>query len=208
MATHVNTTIVLQDGTLTNNDLSATANIEYTKLRQRPLSEFRVDTTRFRVWDAINTNPVSTAASDDLAIVQTWGSSQARITAGDCKALGATTRRLFFSIPVPFNYDDGETIQIRFRAKMETTVADTSCTIDCEAYIGNDGTLTSDLVSTAATSMNSLTPANFDFTLAPGSIDPGDLLECRLTITCTDAASATAVTPLVYEVTLLCDTKG
>lgn len=208
MATHQNVTLVLSDGTLTNNDIAATANIEHTKLRQRVLSEFRIDLARFRVWDAINTNPVSSAAADDLAITQTWGSSQARITAGDCKALGATTRRLFFSIPVPFNYDDGETIQIRFRAKMETTIADTSCTIDCEAYIGNDGTLTSDLVTTAAQSMNSLTPSNFDFTLTPGSIDPGDLLECRLSITCNDAATATAVTPLVYEVSLLADTKG
>jgi hypothetical protein len=208
MATHTNAIIILQDGTLTNNDFSEQANIDHTKLRQRVLSEFRVDTTRFRVWDAINTNPVSSAASDDLAIVNSWGSTPARISAGDCKAIGATTRRIYFSIPIPFNYEDGETIQIRFRAKMETTVADVACTIDCEAYTAADGVLSSDLVSSAAQSMNSLTASNFLFTINSSSVDPGDLLECRLTILCNDAATATAVTPLVYEVSLLCDTRG
>jgi len=79
---------------------------------------------------------------------------------------------------------------------------------DSVAYTGSDGVLSSDLIATAAQSMNSLTAANYDFTLNSGSIDPGDLLECRLTIVCNDAASATAVTPLVYEVSLLCDTRG
>jgi hypothetical protein len=208
MATHTNAVIILQDGTLTNNDFSEQANIDHTKLRQRVLSEFRIDTTRFRVWDAINTNPVSTAASDDLAIIATWGTSPARISAGDCKAIGATTRRIYFSVPVPFNYEDGETIQIRFRAKMETTVADVACTIDCEAYTGADGVLSGDLVTSSAQSMNSLTASNFSFTINPSLVDPGDLLECRLTILCNDAATATAVTPLVYEVSLLCDTRG
>ena len=208
MATHTNAVIILQDGTLTNNDFSAQANIDHTKLRQRVLSEFRIDTTRFRVWDAINTNPVSTAASDDLAIVTTWGTSPARISAGDCKAIGSTTRRIYFSVPVPFNYEDGETIQIRFRAKMETTVADVACTIDCEAYTGADGVLSGDLVTSSAQSMNSLTASSLDFTINPSLVDPGDLLECRLTILCNDAATATAVTPLVYEVSLLCDTRG
>ena len=39
-------------------------------------------------------------------------------------------------------------------------------------------------------------------------IDPGDLIDVRLSIACTDAATGTAVTPTVYAVTLLCDTRG
>jgi len=209
MATHQNVTIILPDSTLSNNDIAATANIDPSKMRQRVLAEYKVPVTNFRVWDAVASNPVSTAASDDLGLITgTWGTNPVRITAGDCKALGATTRRIYFSIPIPPNYDDGETLQIRIRAKMETTIADTSCTVDLEAYIGNDGALTSDLVSTAAQSMNSLTAANYDFTLSTGSVEPGDLIECRMTITCNDAATATAVTPAVYKVALLCDTRG
>lgn len=208
MATLTGVSIILPDGQISNPDISANANIETSKMEQRVLAEYHVPIDAFRVWDAISTNPVTSAAADDLGLVQgTWGSSVNKITAGDCKTLNVT-RRIYFSIPVPPNYEDGQTIQLRFRAKMETTLADTACTIDAEAYIANDGTLTSDLVTTPAQSMNSLTAASYNFTLASGSIDPGDLIECRLSIACNDAATATAVTPAVYEVALLCDTRG
>ena len=208
MATLTNVSIILPDGGISNVDLSANANIEPSKMAQRTFAEYHVPWTAFRVWDAITTNPISAAANDDLGLVTgTWGSAVNKITAGDCKA-ATVTRRIYLSVPVPPNYDDGETIRLRVRAKMETTLSDTSCTIDAEAYINNDGTLTSDLVSTAAQSMNSLTAANYDFTLSSGSIDPGDLIEVRLTVACVDAATATAVTPAIYEVALLCDTRG
>jgi hypothetical protein len=112
------------------------------------------------------------------------------------------------AIPIPSNYEDGQTIQLRIRAKMETTVADNSCTIDAEAYIGADGSLGSDLVTTPAGSMNSLSAANYDFTINATGVDPGDLLEVRLSIASNDAATATAVTPAIYSVSLLCDTRG
>ena len=208
MATVPNVTIILPDGGLSNPDISANANIASSKMEQRVLAEYRVPTNAFRIWDAITTNPVSAAANDDLGLVTgTWGSGANKITAGECKA-ATTTRHIYFSIPVPPNYDDGQTIQLRVRAKMETTLSDGTCTIDATAYIANDGTLTSDLVATAAQSMNSLTAANYDFTLSSGSIDPGDLLEVRLTVACVDSATATAVTPAIYEVALLCDTRG
>lgn len=208
MATLTGVSIILPDGQISNPDISANANIETSKMEQRVLAEYHVPIDAFRVWDAISTNPVTAAANDDLGLVQgTWGSAVNKITAGDCKA-SSVTRRIYFSVPVPPNYDDGQTIQLRFRAKMETTLSDGTCTIDAEAYIANDGTLTSDLVTTAAQSMNSLTAANYNFTLASGSIDPGDLIEVRLTIACVDTATATAVTPAVYEVALLCDTRG
>ena len=208
MATLTNVQITLPDGGISNVDIAANANIETTKMEQRVLAEYHVPIDAFRVWDALTTNPVSAAASDDLGLVTgTWGSAVNKITAGDCKA-ATTTRRIYFSVPVPPNYDDGQTIQLKVRAKMETTLSDGTCTIDAEAYVANDGTLTSDLVATAAQSMNSLTAANYNFTLSSGSIDPGDLLEVRLTIACVDSATATAVTPAIYEVALLCDTRG
>lgn len=209
MSTIPQVILTLPDESLTNNDIAGNANISPSKIAQRVLAEHRIPIDAFRVWDAVASNPVSAAAGDDLGLVTgTWGTNPARLTAGDCKTLGATTRRIYFSVPIPANYDDGETIQVRIRAKMETTIADTSCTIDLEGHIGTDNTLSSDLVTTAAQSMNSLTAASYAFSISPGSVDPGDLLECRLSIACNDAASATAVTPAVYEVALLCDTRG
>lgn len=209
MATYTNVFLTIPDGQVTNLDIAANAAIDLSKLAQRVLAESVVPVHSFRVWDAVTSNPVSAAANDDLGLVTgTWGTNPVRITAGDLKAQGSTTRRIYFSIPIPANYEDGETIQLRVNAKMESKVADVSCTVDLEAYVGSSGSLGSDLVVTSAQSMNSLTAANYDFTINASSVDPGQLLECRLSIACNDAASAIAVTPAVYKVSLLCDTRG
>jgi hypothetical protein len=209
MTTIPDITMVLPPEVITNYTIAGNADIAYTKIAQRVLAESVIPLTQARVWDAVQTNLPATPASDDLGIITgTWGTNPVRITAGDVKSLGSTTRRLYLSIPIPSNYEDGQTIQLRIRAKMETTVADTSCTIDAEAYVGSDGALGSDLVTTAAASMNSLSAANYDFTINATGVDPGDLLEVRLSIASNDAATATAVTPSIYSVSLLCDTRG
>lgn len=209
MATIPNVILTLPDGNINNIDIAGSANIDPAKMAQRVLAESVVPIHSFRVWDAVTSNPPAAASADDLGLVTgTWGTNPVKLTAGDLKAQGATTRRIYFSVPVPANYDDGETIQVRVRAKMETTLADVSCTVDLEAYVGASGAVGSDLVTTSAQSMNSLTAANYDFTLSGAGINPGDLIECRLSIACNDAASASAVTPAVYKVSLLCDTRG
>jgi hypothetical protein len=209
MTTIPNITMVLPPEVITNYTIAGNADIAYTKIAQRVLAESVIPLTQARVWDAVQTNLPATPASDDLGIITgTWGTNPVRITAGDVKALGSTTRRLYLAIPIPSNYEDGQTIQLRIRAKMETTVADVSCTIDAEAYVGSDGTLGSDLVTTPAISMNSLSAANYDFAINATGVDPGDLIEVRLSIASNDAATATAVTPAIYSVSLLCDTRG
>ena len=209
MTTIPDAVIILPPEVITNYTIAGNADIAYTKMAQRVLAESVVPVHSFRVWDAVASNPVSAAANDDLGLVTgTWGTNPVRITAGDVKASGSVTRRIYFSVPIPANYEDGQTIQVRIRAKMETTVADTSCTIDLEAYVGSDGTLSSDLITSSATSMNSLSAANYDFTINATGVDPGQLLECRLTIASNDAATGTAVIPAVYKVSLLCDTRG
>jgi len=209
MTTIPDITMVLPPEVITNYTIAGNADIAFTKIAQRVLAESVIPLTQARVWDAVQTNIPATPASDDLGIITgTWGTNPVRITAGDVKALGSTTRRLYLAIPIPANYEDGQTIQLRIRAKMETTVADTSCTIDAEAYVGSDGALGSDLVTTPATSMNRLSAANYDFTINATGVDPGDLLEVRLSIASNDAATATAVTPAIYSVSLLCDTRG
>jgi hypothetical protein len=209
MSTIQNVILQIPDRSLTNNDVAGNANIEPSKLGQKVLAEYVVPIEAFKTWDAVASNLPASAASDDLGLVTgTWLTNSVRITAGDCKNLGATTRRAYFSIPIPPNYDDGETIQVRIRAAMETTLASTACTVDLEAVVASSGTPTADLVTTAAQSMNSLTAANFDFTITAASVDPGQLLECRLSISCNDTATATAVVPAIYKVSLLADTRG
>jgi hypothetical protein len=209
MTTVPNVTIVLPPEVITNYTIAGTADIATTKLAQRVLAESIVPLTQARTWDSVAVNLPAAAASDDLGLVSgTWGTNPARITAGNVRILGATTRRLYVAIPIPANYEDGQTIELQIRAKMETAIADVSCTIDAEAYVGADGALGSDLVTTSAQSMNSLSAAAYTFTINATGVDPGDLLEVRLSIASNDAATATAVTPAIYSIALLCDTRG
>jgi hypothetical protein len=209
MTTIPDVTMILPPEVITNYTIAGNADIATTKLAQRVLAESIVPLTNARTWDSVAVNLPAAAASDDLGLVSgTWGTNPARITAGNVRTLGATTRRLYLAIPIPANYEDGQTVELHVRAKMETTLADVSCTIDAEAYVGADGALGADLVTTAAQSMNNLSAATYTFTINATGVDPGDLLEVRLSISSNDAATATAVTPAIYSIALLCDTRG
>jgi len=181
-----------------------------TILKQDDNFIFPVKLTDFRTWDAAATNLPGTAASDDLALITgTFGTNPLRIQAGDLKAAGATTRRAIVEVTLPECYVAGETVTIKVYAGMVTTVADTSCTVDIEAYKRDKtGSIGSDLCATAAQSINSTTLAAKSFTITPTTLSPGDVLDVRVSITCTDAATGTAVTPTIAAFDLVCDVKG
>ena len=211
MANRINgVQVVLPAGALKNEDLAANASIEVAKLEQRVLSEFPVAFTDMRVWDAVTSLPVSAAANDDLGLINgTFGTHSLVLRTGDLKAAGSTSRKIRFEIPVPHNYDDGQTIQVRIRCGMETTIADNAATVDLQVYKPDgDGAVGSDLCTTAATTANSLTIGDKDFTLDASGVDPSDRLQCVATFLVNDAATATAVQGVITHVALLCDTRG
>lgn len=181
-----------------------------TYLLQENLKAYAIPLENLRVFDAYQTL-LGSAAADDLGITAgAFGTGCPYLTAGDCKTLGATTRRARVKLTIPLEYVTGETIRINASAGMLTTIADTSCVLDVEVYKSARTTLKSgsDLVQTAATTMNSLTFAEVPFELDPSTLSPGDVLDIRISITCTDAASVGAVTPAIAELELLCDIKG
>lgn len=181
-----------------------------TILKQDPNMPFAIDLTRLRVWDAFATNLPGTPATDDLGLEGgTFGTSPPMVTAGDLKAAGATTRYARFQVQLPECYEDGETVTLSFHAGMTTTIADTSCTIDVECYkIDKEGGIGSDLCSTGATTINSLTFGPKKFLITSTALVAGDVLDVRVAIACTDAATVTAVTPKIAAIDLLCDIKG
>lgn len=171
---------------------------------------YPVDMATAVVWDSGAKLPTS-ASSDDLAyITGTFGTSNSYISAGDCKNLGATTRRCRFIVNLPPEYVDGQTVTLRLAAGMLTTVASSSCTVDLEAYLVGRSTLVSggDLVTTPLTTMNSTTFANKDFDVTSGALTNGSQLDVRLTIVCNDSGTGTAVTPAIAAIDLVCDVKG
>lgn len=194
--------------TLPGNRLKDNAEIARSQLAQvanavKPITPFE-----WRVWNSGAL--LTTAGTDDLGLVSgTLGTNVFTVQAGDLKGLGATTRYALTHVALPDYYDDNQTVTVRLRAGMETTVADNSCTIDVQAYkVGDDGLSGSDLCNTAAQSMNSLTEANLDFEITASGLEAGNVLEIRIAIACNDAATGTAVTPVLYKSSVLFDARG
>lgn len=175
------------------------------------LQPFPIPLTNFRVWDALHTVLPGTPAADDLGLVGgTFGTATPSLRTQDLKAAGASSNRARVLVQLPWDYVAGESVTIRFRAGMITTVAGSSATLDCEAYklqADPDDAIGSDLVSTAATTINSLVFADVDFVINPASLSPGDILDVRVTTAVNDGASATAVIAGITSAKLLCDVR-
>lgn len=208
MATRIDDLTVT--GTLKVGEDAISPQLRSSILRQTDNSVFPVPLTDLRVWDAMQTNLPGTAASDDLAIIGgTFGTAPPIIQAGDLKAAGATTRYARFQAVLPECYVAGETVSLVLSAGMKTTVADTTCTVDVEAYrVDKISGISADLCATAAQSINSLVFASKTFLITSSSLGPGDVLDVRIAIACNDAATATAVTPTIAGLDLYCDIKG
>lgn len=128
--------------------------------------------------------------ADDLGFYQTThGTGFPHIQTGDVKAAGCV-RKCRFTITLPPEYVAGGAIFIRARGGMVTTVADGDSIIDFAAYKAAGAVKTgSDLVETAATSINDLDWDDYDFAITGESLVPGDELDVLCTVTVTDAAT-------------------
>lgn len=195
---------------ISNAHISTTAAIATSKIAQRPNAVFVLEAQEWRVHDALQTLLPTTSAADDLGItIGTFGTNAPYIGTSDLKAAGATTRYARIIRRLPYNYEAAESVTLRAYAGMITTVADTSATVDFEVYeIGASATPSSDLCATAAQSINSLTAADKDFTITATALNPGDLLDIRVTVAVNDAASGTAVIAALFKLSLLCDLRG
>lgn len=164
----------------------------------------------WRVWDAYQTVLPGTSASDDLGLYGgTFASASPSIKTYDVKAAGAVTLYARTMLWMPPEYDAGQTVTLRFYAGMVTTVADTTATIDAQCYESDKAAgIGSDLVTTAATTINSLTPANKDFVVTSSGLTAGDILDLRVAIAINDAATATAVIGMIGAAYLLLDIRG
>jgi len=202
--------IRLADDHIVDGHINANAAIARSKLALDVLRKYAIPLTDFRVWDAMHTVLPGTAAADDLALVGgTFGTGSPTIQTSDLKAAGATTQRARVLVRLPAEFQSARQVTLRFHAGMNTTIADTSCTIDVEAYESDfDGGISADLVTTAAQTINSLTSADKDFVLTTTDLVAGDWLDIRVSITCTDAATGTAVIGQFGLAQLLCDVRG
>lgn len=192
-----------------NTHINTSAEIERTKLATET-KKINIPLEDMRVWDAFQTSLPTTAATDDLGLIPgTWGTDAVVIQTSDSKAT-SVTQRARFSYRLPENYVDGDPISVVAYAGMKTTVASTSATVDFEVYKKDDSTglVGSDLVTTSATTINSLTAAAKAFVITPTGLVNGDELDIRVTIAITDGATATAVIGRIMKCYILLSVKG
>lgn len=201
--------IIIESETLFNLQINPNAAIARTKLSLDTLVS-TINPTDWRTWDALHTNLPGTAAADDLELnTGTLGTDAPTIQTGDLKAAGATTRYAGCLFALPPEYADGETVQIRCSGGMKTTVSDTTATVDFEAYLLNKGVgVGSDLVTTAAQSINSLTFSNLTFSVTSTALNAGEVLVIRMAIAVNDGASGTAVVGVAGQTEVLCNSRG
>jgi hypothetical protein len=175
------------------------------------LQAFPIPLTSFRVHDALQTLLPGTPATDDLGLVGgTFGTATPSLRTEDLKTAGATNNRARVLVQLPWEYEAAQSVTLRFKAGMITTAADTTATLDCEAYkyqADPDDAIGSDLVSTAATTMNSTTFANIDFVVTSSGLSPGDILDVRITTAISDGATGTAVIGGITAAWLLADVR-
>lgn len=179
-------------------------------LTQESLAKYAIPWTAWRIWDNYFTNLPGTPAVDDLGLVGgTWATNPPSIQTADLKTAGPTNSFARCMVALPPEYVAGQTVVLRFHAGMKTTVADQSSTLDCVAFESDleDG-ISSDLVTTAVTSINSLTDADVDFSLTSTALVPGDILDIRIQLAVDDTATGTAVIGIIGAAYLLCDIKG
>lgn len=202
-------TFVIPSNEIVNSMVNTNAGIERQKLATEIL-KFNVPLENVRVWDALQTNLPTTAAADDLGfVIGTFGTDAPVIQTSDSKAT-TVTQRARFNFRLPENYVSDGTLSVAAWAGMKTTIADNSATIDFEVYKKNDATglVGTDLVVTAATTINNLTAGEKAFSITPTGLLAGDELDIRVTIAITDGATPTAVIGRIMKLYMLLSVKG
>lgn len=196
-------------GSLINGDFSANCNLDPAKMGLT-LRDFAVPLSRAVIYTSLQPLPSTSSGSDLGFTAGTWATNTPKISSGDVKAAGTTTRYALMPFILPDRFAPGGTVTVKLMAGMETTVAGTSCSLDLEVYLADDagGITGSDLCATAAQDMNSLTSAEFPFTLTTTNLVAGSQMWARIKISAVDAATATAVIANLYKVLFTCQCRG
>ena len=202
-------TVIIPSGEIVNSQINSNAGIDRAKLAAEQLKD-NIPLELLRVHDAFQTNLPTTAASDDLGlIIGTFGTDAIVVQTSDAKNT-SVTQRARFTYRLPMNYASGQPISVVAWAGMKTTVASSTATVDFEAYKKNDSTglVGSDLVTTSATTINSLTAADKAFVIDPTGLAAGDELDIRVTIAITDVGTGTAVIGRIMKLYMLPTVRG
>jgi hypothetical protein len=200
----------LFQGTVTLADVTIKPGITRGNMAQQSAAQFASPWESWRVHDAYQTILPGTAASDDVGLIGgVFGTGCPSIQTSDAKAT-TVTQYARAVIRMPIEYDAATNVSLMFHAGMKTTASDGTATLAVEAYLSDKEGLVdgADKVTTAATTINSLTLTDKTYALSAGSLSPGDVLDVKITVAITDTATPTAVLGWIGGAWLQCDVRG
>ena len=186
------------------------------KLDTEAIQRHYLKTTDWRKKSDMAVPLPATASSPDLGVYTNPAGPGAAtppvMRTEDIKTLAAAVRNARTLVQLPYNYVSTNTVQLKVAAGMITTVADDTCTIDCEVYLVSQTddvyTTGTDLNQVAAQSINNLVYSEKTFPIDGSVLAANDILDVLLFITSTDAASGTAVIGAILWAALEFDVKG
>ncbi len=112
-----------------------------------------------------------------------------------------------FLYPLPIDYVAGGSIKIRIRANMTGNV-NTAQTVVAAAYLaGGDGTVGSNLVTTAAQTLTT-SMVDYDFVVTPSGLVAGNVLDVLVTLVANDTGGTSNKLAQVGQVAVLHDSQG
>ncbi len=181
-------------------------------LAEAELQPFPIPLTSFRVFDNMAALLPTAGATDDLGLVEgTHGTNTPSLQTEDHKDnQAATENKARVLVQLPWEYIDGNTVKLRFKAGMITTVASAAATLDCLVYKNQndpDDAIGSDLCTTDATTINSTTFGDIDFTITGTGLVAGDILDVLITTSVNDTGTGTAVIAGITSAKLRCDVR-
>ena len=169
--------------------------------------------TRSAFFDCMN--ELRGADGADLAISETAGDFYRFLGTNQVFIKGEATINEteasvgYFTFVLPEHYVSGGTVTLRATVDVEVAgdaVLNAASTVDFEAYLQSetDGSVGSDLVSTAATAVTATAGAK-DFVVTPTGLVAGNVLVIKLTTSIVeDAAGTGAATAFIYKLGVVC----
>lgn len=133
----------------------------------------------------------ASAGTPSGALGLTVGShgSASPILASEAANNSSVTNKCRFVTWLPQDYQAGQAVTLRVHARITGDVA-VSQTIDATVYEGDtEAGVSSDLCATAAQTLTSAF-ANYDFTVTPTALGPGDILDIELTAVADDTGGS------------------
>jgi hypothetical protein len=166
-----------------------------------PLTEMRVTGTGALLGDSAGTPSGAFGLT-----VGTFGSASP-ILVGEAASAASVTNKCRCLTPLPVEYVAGQTVTLRVHARITGDV-EVAQTIDVVVHKSDkEAGVSADLCATAAQTLTDAF-ADYDFTITPSGLAPGDMLDVELTGVANDTGGTANKLIEIGAVQRLCDVKG